>query len=62
MRALWLYYMRRKYFAGNLSACIISNIFDKSKHSFEASKVVDKPSNITNLTFVYALVQSTQST
>ena len=45
--------MRRKYFAG--SACIITNI-DKNKyvnlcckkHSFEASKVVDKPLKVIN--------------
>ena len=46
--------MRRKYFAGNFSACIITtmNISDKSKckkHSLEALKViVDKPLNVIN--------------
>ena len=44
--------MRRKYFAGNFSACIITKSLTKvsMKHSLEASKVETiKPSNIINI-------------
>ena len=54
---LQLYY-EKKVFCSNFTACIITmNISDKSKckkHSFEASKITDKPSNVINChSFMY---------
>ena len=47
--------MRRKYFAGNFSACIVSLTKVSVKNLFEASKVVDKPSNDINGHSLYTL-------